>query len=473
MLRLLAKVKKTEPNGRYRDPNGLEYGRYTVRVEVEGSAVQAISVPEGLKGRPATLKRDFLLPWGVKRGDLLVLDPRESARVVQRRGGPPADGPPPRGVPSLTSGDIDSDGYPEDVLSNAFVRGVVQPHRGARVVSLVGASGADRFAQPFCYVMGGKYLLLGGAEEAIAEAGEPGEVWKSPFERAEPQRGPDGGRVSYFRALKSPEGVSLRKAVTVGPDLPGLVLSYEVSYAGPAKAAGGNGERPADPQGQPAEGGEDSTSVTLLLRFTPAVVGTCGSQNVFDVPARDGARMIRYHRPGFGRRWRWRDWRDEHFGLGGGFVVSRHEELGNVLAILFHPRRASHASIRSDYTGPEVSVLHLPRKVMKGRRARFGAAFLVGEAADVKGDSMLLASVGARSGRGVPVALTLRSGARLDRVRARVETGRGRRTVLLKPCLIPEAGLVLTSVVEIAARDFPVAVSATVRGERLSLTLEG
>ena len=128
MLRLLARVQKSELKRRYRDPNGLEYGRYSLRVRIEGSAVAALSVPDRLVGREASLRRDFMMPWGVKRGDLLVLDPAESARVVSSRRAHRADGLPAVGRVRLESGDFDRDGYPEDVVANAFMSATVQPH---------------------------------------------------------------------------------------------------------------------------------------------------------------------------------------------------------------------------------------------------------------------------------------------------------------------------------------------------------
>jgi hypothetical protein len=470
VLRLLARVQKSELRRRYSDRNGLDYGRYSLRVRIEGSAIGALPVPERVIGREASLSRDFMMPWGVKRGDLLVLDPGESARVVSPRRARQTEGLPVPGRVRLESGDFDRDGYPEDVIANAFACARVQPHRGARLQSLRGRSGQDRFAQPFDYVMGGKYILLGGAEEGIAEAGKPGELWKSAFEREELSAGEDRVEIAYRRTLDNPRGVTLRKTVSAEPYLPGVMESYALTYAG----------RPETDEGIPVgsgkggrKEGEDETDITFFLRFTTAVIGDCGSRNVFDVSSRTGIRTVRYHRPGFGRRWRWRDWRDEHFGPGGGFVVSRHEELGNVLAVLFHPRRASHVSVRCDYTGPEVSVVHLARKVKKGRRVDFGAAFLVGDGAACDGDSMLLVSLGTPAGGRVPLALTLRTGGRLQRASAAVSTRRGRRTVSLRRRDLPHAGAILAGVVHVPTDAFPVRISAAPRGERLSLTLEG
>ena len=129
-------------------------------------------------------------------------------------------------------------------------------------------------------------------------------------------------------------------------------------------------------------------------------------------------------------------------------------------------------SIRCDYTGPEVSVLHVPRKVGKGRRVEFGAAFLVGERVACAGDSMLLVSRGVKAGGEVPLALTLRTGRRLERARATVSTRRGKRTVSLRRRDLPQVGVVLTGAADVPADDLPVTVSATPRDERLSLTLE-
>ena len=128
--------------------------------------------------------------------------------------------------------------------------------------------------------------------------------------------------------------------------------------------------------------------------------------------------------------------------------------------------------MRSDYTGPEVSVLHRPRVVRKGRGLRMGAAFLVGEAVALGDDSMLLVSRGAKSGGAVPLALTLRTGKRVEAARARLVTQGGRKNVTLRRRGLGEAGEAFATVVNLDADDMPVGVSVTVRGERLSVTLE-
>ena len=470
MLRLLAEVKSHELKRRYSGAGGLEYGRYRVRVKIRGSALTALKVPDRFVGREVTLRRDFMMPWGVKKGDLLVLDQKESARVVGTRRSGAGEDSPPAGRVAAESADVNRDGYAEDVVANAFASAVVQPHRGARLVSLTDPSGSDRFAQPFDHTIGGRYILLGGAEAAIAEGGTPGEIWKSAFEREEVAAGGDRAEIAYERALKSPEGVTLGKVLVMEPDLPGVLERYSVFYAGNKKERENPGAEDA-PEGASGRR-KDETNVTLVVRMTTPVLGLDGSRNVFDVPSSSGIRTVRYHRPGFGRRWRWRDWRDEHFGMAGGFVLSRHEELGNVLAILFNARRASHLSVRSDYTGPEVSILHAPRKLRKGRRAEFGVAFLVGESVARVGGSMLMVSRGRRSRGRIPLALTLRTGSRLDRVRVAVSAGRGRRAISLTRRDLPEIGAVWTRVIDVAPGELPATFAATVRGDRLSVTVE-
>lgn len=468
MHRLLVKVRKKSLKKRYRDRTGLEYGRYALRARVEGSAMEALDVPKGVVGREISLTRDFLFPWGVKVGDLLVLDPAESGRVLCRR--PPSVGRSgTTGAARLESGDVDRDGFPEDLLTNAFVRAVVQPHRGARVQSLSDCRGADRLAQPFDYIMAGKLILLGGVEEYLAEGGSPGEVWKSAFRRDDPVESDEAVEIGYARRLKSPEGVRLSKRIRVERDLPGVLEHYTISYAG-KPSSDGDGGRSEDAEPKPKK--DDRADVTLCARVVTPALGEVGSRNVFDVPGSSGLELVRYHRPGYGRRWRWRDWRDEHFGLRAGFVVSRHEELGSAMAVLFNRRRVGYVSVRRDYQGPELTISHVRGKLAKGRRRQYGLALLVGHAVSATADSLMLLTKGRPGRGGTPVAVTLRTEKRVERPRAVVTTAEGRKTLPLARRDLPAAGRVYTATLRVARGAFPLSCSASVGADRLSVELE-
>lgn len=478
MHRLLAEVRSRKLASRHRGGNGLPRARYVLRVKVLGSAIDELEAPERVVGREVSVRRDCIEPWTARKGDLIVLDPVESARILCPRKPGLEDDLSTDGGVLVVSCDVDRDGFPEDVVENRFARATLQPHRGARLSSLRGAGGEDRFARPFEYTMAGKYVLLGGAEELVVEGGSPGKMWKSAFERKEIESGSDASEIAYSHKLESPEGIHFEKSVRMEPWLPGVLQSYSVLYAGKRKR--GEAKNDADGGKQVGRGAgtetkkekKDETDVTFAIRMSTATPGDTPSLNVFEIPCADGVHRVRYHPPGFGRRWRWRDWRDEHFGLRGGFMVSRHEESGNVLAVLFNGRRTSFVSVRSDYTGPEVGIVHSTRRLAKGRRFRTGAAFLVGDAVAVGGGSMLLATMGSPRGGRRPVALTLRTAARVDRVRARFGSVGNRRTAGLSRRALTEVGDVYVGVVELEVGTSPVTVSARVGGERLSLELE-
>lgn len=478
MHRLLAEVRRKTLKRRYRDHNGLDYVRYALRVRVVGSAIDALAVPKRCVGREVDLVRDFLLPWGVKVGDLLVLDPDESARVLCPRRAKDEGCSATSDAARAAYGDFDRDGFSEDLMTNAFVRAIIQPHRGARLHSLKDCDGLDRLAQPFEYIMGGKYILLGGAEEFIAEAGSPGDLWKAAFERKGPTSAGGAVELAYTRALKDPKGVTIGKRVRVEPGLPGVLESYVVSYSGKPRdqagddraggETGGDGEEPRDGKG----GKDDRADLTLCVRLSTPVLGEIGSRNVFDVPGPAELELVRYHRPGYGRRWRWRDWRHEHFGLRAGFLVSRHEEQGAVLAILFSPRKTAHVSIRPDFQGPELTVRHVRTKIAKGRKREFGLALLVGHAVAASADSMLLLTRGKPGRGGVPIAVTLRTTRRVERPRVSMATGGSRKRATLVRRDLPGAGHVYTKVVRLPRAALPLSCAMSVGPERLSLNLE-
>lgn len=430
-------------------------------MKVKGAAIGALKAPDAVVGREGSLRRQFLLPWAPKRGDLIVLDPAESRRFLAPKG---AGSLRPAGAERarLSVADIDGDGWEEDVFANAFVAGAVQPHRGGRLLSLAGRSGGDRFAQPCVHIMAGQYVLLGGAEEFLHEAGMPGDIWKAAFDR----RAEGGAAVTYDRKLKTPRGVTLSKAVSVEPGFPGVLELVTLSYAGRSVAdrededAGGAGAT------------KDTTDVTPGIRMTTPVLGPAGSSNVFEIPSRGKLVTVRFHRPPHGRRWRWRDWRDEFFRIGPGFLVSRNEREGNAMAVLFRARGAV-VNVRSDFEGPEI-VLRGPRvTITKGKPARFGAAFLVADALAASGTSLLLVTLGRRRKGVVPVAVTLRTSRKAPRPVAEVSGKRGgRRRVQLRRREIPGAGAVYAAVVPVRASSFPLRCSVRVSGERLACVVE-
>ncbi|MBD3349349.1 MAG: hypothetical protein GF400_09180, partial [Candidatus Eisenbacteria bacterium] len=376
MRRLLAEVRTEKFRRRYRRRNGLEYTEWRVRAAVVGSAVRSLSVPGRVVGKEITVHRDYLAPWRPRKGDLLVLDSSESARILcprRPRLDPPAAG---ERVATLRRVDVDRDGYAEDILSNAFVTAALQPHRGARLLSLSGRSGTDLFARSESYTMAGQYILLGGSELVIGEAGSPGDIWKSSFRREEEESGsgaPSAPAVGYSRRLQSPDGVAVTKRASVDEALPLVLESYTLRYVGRSKPgkdgagesagmgtndAGGcrNGPEDRDEE-KKAQERKDEAMLTAGVRMSTALQGDEPSLNIFEIPCADGLHRVRYQRPPFGVRWRWRDWRNEHFAPRGGFLVSRCESGGPALMALFNQRKATHVSIRRDYEGPEVMIV--------------------------------------------------------------------------------------------------------------------
>jgi hypothetical protein len=428
------------------------------------------------------VRRDFLLPWLPRSGDLLVLDGAESARILRSRRAGAELVLPPSGV-RLASADIDGDGYEEDVLANRFVSAAFQPHRGARLWSLKGADGVDRFAHPEQYTMAGKYILLGGAELVLLGGASPGEIWKSPFERTGQKETREEGRreagLSYARTLKEPRHVRVEKRVALDAELPMVVEVYEVTRLRSPSADSERGatrrqrERPSNDGDVERDGKEEGKQLTPAIRMSTAVRGDEPSLNLFEIPCADNIHVVRFHPPGFGRRWRWRDWRDEHFGLRGGFLVSRSDVDRHILVVFFNERKAAHLSVRKDYTGPEVGIVHRARKLAPGRALRMGLAYMACDEAAVGRGSLLTGSLGLPRGGVVPVALALRARGAVARHVATVSAGRERRRVTLKRREIPEVGHVYAAVVELPRASFPVQVSVRAGEERLAMELEG
>jgi hypothetical protein len=465
--RLLAQIVEAKETGRRHGRSALVRASFRLRVKVKGAAVGALGAPDGVVGREGTLRRDCLLPWAPRRGDLVVLDPAESARFLAPRG---RERLVPGGTdaPRVTGADTDGDGWPEDVFTNEFAAGAVQPHRGARLQSLVGRDGRDRFAQPMAHIMAGQYVLLGGAEVFLPETGMPGEVWKAPFARTVSA---EAAEVGYSRKLDSPRGATLTQTVRMEPGLPAVLVLATATYAGRPKS-----DKP-DEGGSAKDGRgrrKDTVELGLGFRMSTPVLGGVESRNLFEIPSGGDLARLRYHRPAHGRRWRWRDWKDEFFRLAPGFIVSRNEREGNALVVLFGGGPASVAIVRSDFEGPEVMLRGPRRTVAKGGRVSLGAAFLPADAVAASGTSLLAVTLGRRRGGDVSAAVLLRTSRRAGAPVAVVSGRRGRgRAVRLSERKIPGAGSVHAATVTLRAADLPAEFSASVGRERLACAVEG
>ncbi len=451
MQHLVAKIMKREEFGRRTAPSGLTVCRVRLTARIEGPVSSALTVPDRVKGREVTVTRDVPKPWLPRVGDRVVLDPGESARALSPRPARRPEPPVGAGTVALASADVDRDGFDEDLISNAFVEGVVQPHRGARLVSLLDAQGGDRFAQAYEHIMAGKYVLLGGAEDVVVESGMPGELWSASLDREVD----DASRsVVYSRRLRSPRGLRFRKRVRVEPDLPGVLtevtLRYEQEPEGEPVTAGIDG-------GTEPEDRKDHATVSYAVRLSTAVHGA-GSRNVFVLPTPQGMKLVRYHRPPYGSRWRWRDWKNETFGLRAGFILSRNEDTGRAMMLLFSARRSLYVGVLNDLSGPELMLRHRPVRLASGTSRTWGAAFLSGDASAASGSSALLLTRG-RSGR--ELAVTVRTTRRVERLTATLATGGGRRRLTLAPREVPHAGRVFSGV--IAGRGIRDALSCRVR----------
>lgn len=82
MQRLLARIVEVEKLGEAQGPQGFKRGSVRLRVKVLGPGAKPFRLPKGLKGRTGWVCRQYLEPWIPRKGDLVILDPEESARLI-------------------------------------------------------------------------------------------------------------------------------------------------------------------------------------------------------------------------------------------------------------------------------------------------------------------------------------------------------------------------------------------------------
>ncbi len=427
MQRILAKVLEVKRGKRGKDRLGFQFSQVECLVRIRGTARKTIRLPKGIIGKTAKISRQCLLPWEIKTGDYLVLDPQESKRVIAELlpTSHPRKAQPNMEHALLYSQDVDGDGFKEDILENAFLKAVIAPHYGARLWQLQTKSKKqNQLLGSGNYGRDG-WVELGGVEESISGVEKPDELWNAEYKREGSKRQPT---FNYRFSCEKKEGLEVEKSVSIEPDLPLVYQVSEFKYKGREK--------------------DEKLKKKVSIEYCPKVFFAMGGEanfhNLFFVPTREKLVKARYHKPAWKGRWEdeeW-EWREKWSCIDPGFVLLSNEKRGDSLAILFHPGKISFARLGISSRSPRLFLSHSPRKLKKGARVSFGILFALADVYDLSQEDLLLLSLGELSSAGYPLAIILRTSKRYRKCSVTLDTDGHKRRLDLNPRIYAEVGKV-------------------------------
>lgn len=422
MQRLLVNVLKVKRKRQYKNEEGLHYSQVECLVKVKGMARKSLRLPKKVKGKKTEVLRECLLPWEVKPGDYLVLDPEETKRVIAEQIPPtPSQRVEQPNVPQplLYSQDTNGDGFKENILENSFLKAVVAPHYGARLWELW-TKGVNHLFGRGNYDKNG-YVELGGVEESVSGMGKPDELWNANYIRGRSERQP---LFNYHFSFKEKEGLEANKKVGIEPGAPIISQVFQFTYKG-------KGKKP-----------KENTSINFCAKVFFAMGGEANFHNLFFIPTKEKLIKVRYHPPAWSGRWdegMW-DWRQMHHGIKPGFILLTNEVKKDTLAILFHPKKISFAWTGTNSRSPRIFLSHSLQKLRKGGKASYGLLYIPADAFDLNQRSLLLLSLGESSSAGRPMAITFRSRRKYKECAVDLKIDGEERKLPLERKVFPEVG---------------------------------
>ena len=395
MLKLLAKVTKTRKLDSVTDEDGFLRSRVYCYATVKSAARSTMKLPKGLKGKSVRVTRTYIHPWEIRAGDLIVLDTKETQDAVRKhlRGRTNKRVEVGFGSKNVTVGDFNSDGLKEYAIENAFLRSIISPDYGARILELwnLGTDKNELYGENN-YQAGG-YIEIGGVEESLSRVGKPVDLWNAVYKKKDVA----GSDVGFEHSLEKKEGLKEVKSFLVLPDAPVLcqLSTFEFKPKKPKKKKGKNPK--------------------MEMEYVPRIFFAIGEKadyrNLFFIPTDEQLVRSRYNTFPWWTRWGggiW-IWKKKWHAVRPGFVLLANELTNECMAVFADPNELSYAWIGNDRWTPRLFLAHHPRKMKAKTSVYYGLAFSLGISYDVSKNSLLLLSKGRRVKGGTPYAVIYRS----------------------------------------------------------------
>jgi len=427
MLRLLAKVNKTRRVGSFTGDDGLRRSRVYCYVTIKSAAKSAFKLPRGLKGKTVRVLRTYIHPWQIRAGDLIVLDPKESGAAVREHVG--SKQTPKTEVQFCTKrvsrGSRGSDGLKEYSIENVFLRSVISPNYGARILELwnMGTGKNELYGG---YTYGGHgYVEIGGIEESLSRVGKPPDLWNASFKK----RRTSDYDLSFEYISKKKEGAKELKSFSVFPDAP-ILCQYSTFEFKP--------KRPKKKK----KGKKPEMELNYVPRVFFGIGGEIDHNNLFFVPTDERLIRVRYNFPAWEMRWSggiW-DWKKKWHAVRPGFVLLANERNDECMALFVDPKEHNFAWIGRNGRTPRIFLPHYPKKLKAMGKVEYAIAVSVGIAYDLTKNSLLMVSKGKKVRGGTPYGIVYRSLYKGPAPRAAFLYDRKRRTIELRRERIRDVG---------------------------------
>jgi hypothetical protein len=395
VTRLLAEVTKIIDRKKRPAIGNFDCELLTLRVRIKGSAKKTLKIPAGTKGKHCTIKRTYPKDWAAKKGNLLILTEEETKQCLRKHTRPIRR----RKWKSFVMEDANSDGFAEYSYANSFLKAVIAPHYGARLLQLW-----NRFDNTNALFGGGfyeskGYVEMGGIEETLNTKGRPDELWNARFKRVHCALD-DVLSLSY--KMKKAKGMSVQKQFTFYEALPLLLQTTCFSF------------KPAKRKKKKGKGKKEKKSIRPSHRIFFAIGGESNFSNLFHIPNENGMQTVRFNRPFYRRAWEegnpWWEWQHCHFMPDPGFMILENENTKEVLMLFFDKQKLEFIWTGDRKGTPRLQITYKEKKLQPKKKASYHLLSAVAHGYAFSENGILIVSKGTSKGKPLPLSFIFYTG---------------------------------------------------------------
>jgi hypothetical protein len=354
-------------------------------------------MPAGLKGKQCTIERDCPKEWPFKKGTYLVLTEEETKRCLKKHAKPVRK----RTWKDFTIEDSNNDGLAEYSYTNAFLKAVIAPHYGARLLELWNRHNGVNELFGSGFYESKDYVEMGGIEETLNARGRPDELWHAAFKREDCR---EENVLLYSYTMKRSKGITLQKRFTFYEKLPLLHLAAHFSF------------KPERRKKKKGKGKKEKRKIQFTHRVSFAVGGVPDFRNLFHVPDESGMHTVRFNRPFYRRAWEeghpWWEWQHCHFMPDPGFMVLEHEYTGEILMFFFDKRKLEFIWTGDRKGTPRLQFTYREKKLEPKKGTSYHLLSAIAHGFASSKDGILFVSKGKRMGTVTPLSFIFYTPAR-------------------------------------------------------------
>lgn len=378
----------------------------SLKVKIKGPARKSYKIPKGIRGKTFTIERTCLKEWRIKKGNLIILNPEETRKCIKRLG----KGIKEKNREDFTEKDIDGDGFPEILLDNPFIQGVVAPHYGARLLQIQNKGTGCNELYGGGYFERNGYIELGGIEETLSKQGNPDELWNALFKK---ERSKENGTITFSYKMKKEKGISIKKHFKSYKSLPGLLETCELTFS------------PKKTKGKKKEKKKKSIRFAQRIFFATGEKPDCN--NLFLIPTKKKMNRIRFNKPFYLRPWGdgdiWWEWTHLHFSLDPGFIILERETSEDTLILFFNKNEIDYIWTGDKKRTPRLLVFYKEKKFESKIKKEYKTLFATANKFTYTKQEILFASRGKATGCNIPISFVYYSKRRKKHQSIEIERG--------------------------------------------------